>query len=102
MLISQCHFYGSPFKLMGPLLGSFGPLKSMGPGVIIPPAPPLGNPADANCFRSTKYVSKLVKDFLEEPLQITEMVSRDISSKCWRLVGQTKMFCWQSGHRPQL
>ena len=25
--------------------------------------------SDANCSRSTKYVSKLVKDFLEEPLK---------------------------------
>ena len=25
--------------------------------------------SDANCSRSTKYVSKLVKDFLEEPLE---------------------------------
>ena len=33
--------------------------------------PPLGGPGDADCFRSTKYVSKLVKDFLEEPLQET-------------------------------
>ena len=28
-----------PFKPMGPL-------KSMGPGVIVPPAPPLGGPAE--------------------------------------------------------
>ena len=27
---------------------------------------------DANCSRSTKYVSKLVKDFLDEPLKKTE------------------------------
>ena len=27
---------------MGPLVG---PLKSIGPGVIVPPAPPLGGPA---------------------------------------------------------
>ena len=25
--------------------------------------------SDANCSTSTKYVSKLVKDFLEEPLE---------------------------------
>ena len=25
--------------------------------------------SDANCSKSTKYVSKLVKDFLEEPLE---------------------------------
>ena len=25
--------------------------------------------SDANCSRSTKYVSKLVKDFLDEPLE---------------------------------
>ena len=25
--------------------------------------------SDANCSRSTKYASKLVKDFLEEPLE---------------------------------
>ena len=35
MLISNCHLMG-PFRAMG----SF-----MGPGVIIPPAPPLGGPA---------------------------------------------------------
>ena len=44
MLISQCHFDGPPLELMGPLnptafLKPMGPLKSMGPGVIIPPAP---------------------------------------------------------------
>ena len=27
--------------------------------------------SDANCSRSTKYVSKLEKDFLEEPLEKT-------------------------------
>ena len=41
MLISKCHLMG-PFRAMGSLMG---PLKSMGPGVIIPPAPPLGGPA---------------------------------------------------------
>ena len=35
MLISKCHLMG-PFRAMGSL---------MGPGVIIPPAPPLGGPA---------------------------------------------------------
>ena len=52
MLTSQYHFDGPPFELMGPLLGSLkptaflkpmgplmDPLKSMGPGVIFPPAP---------------------------------------------------------------
>ena len=48
MLISQCLFDGPPLELMGPLLGPLnptvflkpmGPLKSMGPGVIVPPAP---------------------------------------------------------------
>ena len=51
MLISQCHFNGPPLKLMGPLLGPMKPtaflkpmgplmgtLKSMGPGVIVPPS----------------------------------------------------------------
>ena len=33
---SQCHLDGPPLELMGPL-------KSMGPGVIVPPAP-LGGP----------------------------------------------------------
>ena len=53
MLTSHYHFDGPPFELMGPLLGPLkptaflkpmGPLKSMGPGVIVPPAPPLGGP----------------------------------------------------------
>ena len=29
------------------------------------------------------------------------MVFRDISSKCWHLVGQINMICWLSGHRSQ-
>ena len=51
MLISQCHFDvalcrgplkpKAVLKPMGPLMD---PLKSMGPGVIAPPAPPLGGP----------------------------------------------------------
>ena len=54
MLISQCHFDGLPLKLMGLLLGPLeptaflkpmGPRKSMGPGVIVPPAPPFIIPA---------------------------------------------------------
>ena len=49
MLISQGHFDGPPLELMGPLLGplkptaflkSMGPLNSMGPWIIVPPAPP--------------------------------------------------------------
>ena len=48
MLISQCHFDEPPLELMGPTLGPLkptaflkpmGPLKSMGPGVIVPPCP---------------------------------------------------------------
>ena len=47
MLISQCYFDGPPLELMGPLLGPqkptaflkpMGPLKSMGPNVIVPPS----------------------------------------------------------------
>ena len=33
---SQCHLDGPPLELMGPLMG---PLKSLGSGVIVPPAP---------------------------------------------------------------
>ena len=48
MLISQCHFDGPAEadglpKAHGPLK-PMGFLKSMGPGVILPLAPPLGGP----------------------------------------------------------
>ena len=44
MLISQCHFDGLPLELIGSLkptafLKPMGPLKFMGPGVILPLAP---------------------------------------------------------------
>ena len=57
MLTCQCHFDGTPLELMGPLkptafLKPMGPLmgllKSMDPGVIVPPALPLGGPAEYN------------------------------------------------------
>ena len=45
MLIPKCHLMG-PFRAFLKPRGSLmGPPKSMGPGVIIPPAPPLGGPA---------------------------------------------------------
>ena len=39
-----CDFDG-PLSLLDVIW--MGPLKSMGPGVIVPPAPPLGSPASA-------------------------------------------------------
>ena len=59
MLISQCHSMG-PSQAHGPSTGPaeanglpeahgppMDPLKSMGSGVIVPPAPPLGGPGGA-------------------------------------------------------
>ena len=60
MLISQCHFDGPSLKFMGPMLGPLkptvflkpmGPLKSMGPGVIVAPDPPLDAP---DCKQNVK------------------------------------------------
>ena len=45
MLISQCHFDEPPLDLISPLKKTAF-LKPMGPGVIVPPALPLGAPSE--------------------------------------------------------
>ena len=93
MLISQCHLNGPPLELMGPLNPTtfpkpMGLLKSMGPGVIVPPAPPFSAPLTnfskfelSAPFRSkdiTIWFSFLKDVFLEslQGLSIINNVSR--------------------------
>ena len=81
MLSSQCHFVGPPLELMGPLkptafLRPIVPLKSMGPGVIVPPAPPPpGGPAWGQVYtvqvfprpcEASNYIRKRIRKLIKQ------------------------------------